>query len=69
MSSRMESTSAPGKFQTDAKTAKIMFNMKDQGGFKLAAREKTGIAVKGKGRHKTFWIQEHLGYDKKTVVT
>lgn len=67
MSSRMESTGLPGRFQTDASTAKILFNLKDEG-FMLAARERTGIQVKGKGRQKTFFIQEFLGEGERTMV-
>jgi hypothetical protein len=60
MSSRMESTGMPGKFQTDASTARMILDL-EHDGFLLEEREREGINVKGKGKRKTFWIKEHLG--------
>jgi len=67
MSSRMESSGVPGKFQTDASTAKVLLDLQHEG-FVLEEREREGINVKGKGKRKTFWINEYLGERKFSEV-
>lgn len=68
MSSRMESTCIGGKFQTDVMTAKILYTNGEHG-FKLVMRQRTGIQVKGKGKTKTFFIEEYYGSKAASTVS